>query len=1777
MCQEKLSSFGASEGATHLRMHQQQAETAKVPKADARLAFVADDAAHAVTMLSEAVKQLTVQCATGWEHPLGIYYKPQGAALDGTVVALFPGQGAQYVNMGRDIANDYPPMRQVIEGMDAAARAAGVAPLSASIFPTPVFSQEEADRQMGELTRTSRAQPAIGALSAGYYKILQGMGLRADFMAGHSYGEVTALWAAGVFSDADFYRVSLARGAAIETPSGNAELGAMVAASLTPERAKELLGQFPDVTVANYNSPEQLVFGGPTASVHALNTALTAGKVRSQLLPVSAAFHTPLVRHACAPFKTSLSKVSLAAPKAAVFSSATGQRHSNSPAAIANALVEQLISPVQFAQTIARIYEQGGRVFVEIGPKGILGKLVADILKGKPHTVVSLNPSGNGDDARQFKRAIAKLVVEGMELNSLDPQLAPLPPAALKKKSLTFTMRGGFFLSAKAKQKREKALRVDTAVVDAFVGARRAAPPPAEIKVNQVVVAADPVAKVKEVVPAANPVAGVTAAAKDETPPQRSAVVRSMHETGMAGVGPVLAATGEGMMQNVSPENQVMSILDAQIHAQNVLSQVHQQFQLNQKDYIQFLNTLVSKQHALLEKFHDSNQLTEVVGSLSQSLQLLDKNQEMYHINHEHYFDNQQIMLGTSGLRGGHVNPGIAQRASVQIAPRPAAPAVERPQVSPALSVPQAVAPAVQPAPAAPAPVAAVQAPKPTLQDVPVANAAPAAKPAAPAPAPAPAPVAAPVAAAVVLSAEDRATVARFEALTRADLVNQLIAIVSDRTGYPANMIDENMDLESDLGIDSIKRLEILGAMFDALATSVPQFQNAEEHKEMETFDIDAFSSILKMAIFFEETIAELLAKLKNGGEAPAAEAPAAAPVAVANNDAVAINETPHAEAAPLRKLGFVATTRKLEDNTQELESKKLSAEPRENASAPVQRVLVSDADTKSETVHRFQALKTHLPKPDRMALQLPPGQIWLLTDDGMGLSDEVARLLLAQGQAVARLLPGWQPGRSARKAIAGVSEHLLEHADEAALQALLADITATRGAVGGFIHLSAASNNLAALDCAFSAAEYDTAWTVFTLAKLLQPTFGDSEGGRHYFFTVSQFDGELGTAQQQSFPVVASGLSGLTKSLNIEWPGVFCRSVDIAPNCTRALAAEMVLEELGDSRTDLAEVGRGAHGERIGLSIRQAAASVPKLDTTIDAGSVFVVTGGGRGITADCVIAMAKRYPARFALLGRTPIDAGLPEWAEDGGESGILKTRAIAYLQAHGEQPTPVKVERMLKQVLHVAEVKQTIAQIAQAGGQAQYFACDITDGADVARVIAEVERRLGPVSGLIHGAGNLADKRIEKKTTADYRAVFDTKVKGLENLVAALRLDGLRHMVLFSSVSGFFGNAGQTDYAMANEVLNKFAHLFQSMYPDRFVRSINWGPWDSGMVNDVLKRAYAERKLEIIPSAVGTACFVNEFGRDGGVQLIVGGGVYKVARKIKALPAVSRTERQLAPASNGFLQDHVVGAHAVLPATAALGWMVQLCEDLLPGYRMEKVSDFRVLKGVVFDGAEQGRFVAEARVVPTAERGGDRHTLDVSIFNESNSITLHRYQARVTMSLAEAAPAPTVALPAGIGAPRTTPAIYGDMGSGALLFHGPAFRGIEAVLQSDRRMLVAAGALPASGAAKQGQFAVNSFNPFVGDVFVQTPLLWLMLQSDVAGLPSQIGQWEQFAALDFGQPFQLSMTLVSHSRAALVVDVIAHDDTGKVFSKLSGLVFTVSKKMRQLLCDPETAITA
>ncbi|MBF2008962.1 MAG: SDR family NAD(P)-dependent oxidoreductase [Chlorogloeopsis fritschii C42_A2020_084] len=168
-----------------------------------------------------------------------------------------------------------------------------------------------------------------------------------------------------------------------------------------------------------------------------------------------------------------------------------------------------------------------------------------------------------------------------------------------------------------------------------------------------------------------------------------------------------------------------------------------------------------------------------------------------------------------------------------------------------------------------------------------------------------------------------------------------------------------------------------------------------------------------------------------------------------------------------------------------------------------------------------------------------------------------------------------------------------------------------------------------------------------------------------------------------------------------------------------------------------------------------------------INSSSVFLVSGGAKGITRECVLKLTEEYQCKFILLGRSLLQIE-PIWARDCFDELELKKRITEYLLALGEKPTPKTVQKLFNNILSSREIEKTLSSIGRLGGQAEYISVDITDAIALQEKLAVAVQRMGVIAGIIHGAGNLADKLIENKSEQDFEIVYAAKVKGTVQVV-------------------------------------------------------------------------------------------------------------------------------------------------------------------------------------------------------------------------------------------------------------------------------------------------------------------------------------------------------------------------------------------------------------------------
>ncbi|MFB8790597.1 MAG: acyltransferase domain-containing protein [Potamolinea sp.] len=339
--------------------------------------------------------------------------KPQGVRNKNKIAFLFPGQGSQYPEMAREVALYFPEMRSAVELANQQLKERFPQLLSQFIYPPSAYSEAEQTLQQQQLTETHVAQPAIGTVESGYLEIITRLGMEADMVAGHSYGEYAALHAAGVLSRKAFLRLSETRGRVMSTACAASD-GAMAAVQATREELLSRLQGFGGVVIANHNAPLQSVISGEKKAVRQVVDSLNIAQIMARMLPVAGAFHSSLVESAQVLLAGAIASVPMESPKIPVYANNTALPYDSDIDAIRDQLSKHLLSPVEFVGQINQMYEDGARIFVEVGPKSVLSKLVGQILGEKDHTVVSLD--GNGGGLRGLLMAVGTLAVRGVSI-----------------------------------------------------------------------------------------------------------------------------------------------------------------------------------------------------------------------------------------------------------------------------------------------------------------------------------------------------------------------------------------------------------------------------------------------------------------------------------------------------------------------------------------------------------------------------------------------------------------------------------------------------------------------------------------------------------------------------------------------------------------------------------------------------------------------------------------------------------------------------------------------------------------------------------------------------------------------------------------------------------------------------------------------------------------------------------------------------------------------------------------------------------------------------------------------------------------------------------------------------------------------------------------------------------------------------------------------------------------------------------------------------------------
>jgi len=1433
-----------------------------------------DSAVNLSGLLSIALDALESNKKYNTWHAKNIYYG--GPEKPGKLAYVFPGQGSQYVGMGRDLVCMFPEAFEALERANE--KFEHPKSLSDIIYPYPAPTETIKKNQEEVLRETDIAQPAIAAVSLSMMKILQRFGIKPDATCGHSFGELTALCAGGWIDVDTFIDLSISRGMLMAAAGRNTaqDTGTMLA-------VKAPLGEFSTlikdahsgVVLANRNAPDQGVLSGTVEAIALADNICNQKGFRTIKLPVSAAFHSSLVKDAHEPFAKILTNINMFPSDTPVFSNTTGTFYPRDPDAAKKLLGEQILRPVDFVSEIENMFDSGIRTFVEVGPKSVLTGLVKSILKDRDFQAIALDSSaGKRYGIADLAKTLCYLASMGYPI---DLACWEQPPTETKKQMMSIPIGGANYRNPKSISKKRTT----------------------ETKKRQ------------------------------QTNKMDEKTVDTNKHQPSTSVLNALKVVRDGLKSM-----QALQMETAQAHKK-------------------FLETQAEASRALQNMMENTQRLAEVSLGLKTDFKAPDLNL-------------QSTFTKTSMPYETPTNITTAEDHASYA---------------------------------------------PEVQQIPKPDAIP------------PAPPGQPSAETAILDMGQSSKV-------QETIGNAILELVSRLTGYPEEMLGLDMDIETDLGIDSIKRVEILSA----LEEKIP--------------DLPAISP-------------DLMGRLKTLGQI-----------------VEYLSETPTSDVSQTKTEteSSVSSTSSMNKNQESLHD--FSYETLEYSPD----LLASTVDRKVVSIVRDRN-----PAANAEYLSIPTGRKLYITDDNTGFPKAIADKFVSLNIDAVVV---------SNEMISGIIK-----GDEV-----------LQNAAGLVIISESDPKNRRFLKDAF------------LLTKQVAPAILESasEGGA-LFATITRLDGAFGFKGRGVINPVQGGLAGLAKTASIEWNAVCCRAIDIAPDWkeNRDLASAVVAELLNSNPSGPVEIGLGPD-ERLEFELESAPYPEGKID--LNPGDVVVITGGARGVTAASALALAKYAKPTLVLMGRSQQPAPEPEWLAAVNDESAVK-KAILENEFVNLNASPMQIEQAYKKHTGNREIRKNLEKMRKAGATVLYYSVDVRDFDKVNSILDDVRSNHGPIAGVIHGAGSLEDRLIIDKSIEQFEKVFDTKVEGLNTLLEATKQDRLKYLVLFSSVTARIGNKGQVDYAMANEVLNKIAQQESTARPDCKVISINWGPWNGGMVCSALKRKFERNGIDLIPMDAGAMCMIHEMMGDKNypTEVVVGANIIRGKEKLeshtlghkqqspqKNMAKLSLTlQREIDIDTYPILGAHILDGKPVVPFSLIAEWLGHGALHENPGLLLHGLDDMRLFNGIKFDRKKKTIKLMASK----PRKKGSIFEVDVEIRNGFKN-ELEMIHSRATAILSDKLEHP----PLFNISDHISPKAYArniDEVYEKILFHGFELRGIKEIISYSSRGMVAriSSAPPPAKWMTEPLRSKWIGDPLVLDSAFQMAIVWCFEEKGIVSLPSYSASYRQY----------------------------------------------------------------
>ncbi len=1539
-----------------------------------RLLLTIDRETKKSTLFSDALKIVESGQTKDKSNNPNICYSDN--QFPGKIGFLFPGQGSQYIGMGRDLVCTFADAFAVLEDVNKRFHQSSL--LSDLIYPRPARTKDQLKDQELELQRTDIAQPAIGAISLSMLKILQGFGVKPEATGGHSYGELTALHAAEWIDYDTFFHLSILRGQhmANACEKNGHSAGGMLALFAPLDRLTQLVLDVPNLILSNHNSPDQGVLSGLIIAIKQAEAWCKKRGLQAFRLPVSGAFHSKWMKSAGASFQKTLKKINIFPSNIPVFSNTTGKPYPHDMDSVKDLLSSHLSCPVDFVSEIENLFDMGIRTFVEVGPRSVLTKLVKSILNAHTVEAFSIDHSeGTQSGMADLARTLCRLASLG---HFVDLKKWEDPVKGTETPLMSIPISG---VNYKEDKRDVNAYQPDEPKEETlgFVPKKK----------NQSAVAEQkPLYLMQNMTPM-----------EEKEPKKPSDVITDslrVVQEGLKSMQALHQQTAEAHKKFLETQIETSRTLQAMMEQTQRFAEATPGYKIVTDPVdSSFANKLEQETKPSEHPSHNrSVPFNELDDGHPLEFEPAIQNQIDMNIDGN---ELEAILLGIVSEKTGYpvemigldmdleADLGIDSIKRVEILSVLEEKIPELPVISPEIigsfkTLEQIVA---------------------YLSGNTENNGSiemkknPLNRP---------------------LSEPKRVDV-QSSGIDLAELTDSTLMVVSEKTGYPVEMIGLDMDLEADLGIDSIKRVEILSAL-------------EEKIPELPVVSPEIIGSL--------KTLKQIVSHLSDNDK----------------------TET----SCPQFNSYF-------NDISDSYNNKHNTLIEYLSDDGPVSRKVISIIETQSDSKRR---------------LPIPNDKTVFITDDGTGLSKAIESELASFDIEVFHA----SIDRLKRKKDMPKAFGLIILPDKELIER-------TRWNRNDETQLKNA----------------------FLITKRLAPDLIESaKTNAGFFATVTRMDGAFGFHGKGVTNPLQGGLAGLVKTVRIEWENVFCRAFDVSPmwKNPRKISKAIVSEILNADRLGPVEIGldpRLSSTTRYALTLNPSPLPPNKvINTDLDDHDVLIVTGGARGITASALLSLTSYVKPTLILLGRSPAPTPEPHWLTHLRNESEMKT-AIFKKEFNGHIVSPRKLEERLIRFMANREISNTLNQLEKKNITVRYYSVDIRNISAVRSVLDEVRSIDGPIRGIIHGAGVVEDRLIIDKTAKQFENVFDTKVKGIRGLLKAAEQDHLKYLIFFSSIVARMGNKGQADYAMANEVLNKVAWQESLLRPKCSVISFNWGPWDGGMVTPGLKREFARKKIEVIPVETGVECMLHEMSKNkkSPVEVVVGSSIssgkrdHKNKKKTFSLSFKHEIDVDRYP----ILSSHILDGKPVVPFALMTEWIGHGALHDNPGLFLFGIDNMRVFNAIRLEHKKMMVRLLSGK----ARKKGSAYEVDVELMDGlKDKIEVIHTSAKAI--LVEAFPKPPLFNNSLKRHTKSYPKNIDEVYE-TILFHGDELRGIKKIISCTPQGMVA----DLSSAPSPKKWILDPMrskwigDPLVLDSAFQMATIWCFEEAGLVSLPTYSASYRQY----------------------------------------------------------------